>query len=246
MPFARSLVNARFGMCMATGSSSPLVACDGTVATGISYNSTSRLGTAAGIHRGTSSTVLNVTSAGALQWNSNVTPGTHPNATWKLRNAQIAAYGTLCLTRGAANAAVTVAACDAALASTQTWVLDARSTVHQYKISSVGDPTQCLVNSNGSLRTTSCSASPVPLVVLEHGNGRLKSGSQCMAVDGGKPKANAAVKFASCATTAPQQWLIRAQLENVGTAKCLRSTSTQMPAVDTCSDTLSWTWDLHP
>jgi hypothetical protein len=67
-----------------------------------------------------------------------------------------------------------------------------------------------------------------------------------MAVDGGKPKANAAVKFASCATTAPQQWLIRAQLENVGTAKCLRSTSTQMPAVDTCSDTLSWTWDLHP
>jgi hypothetical protein len=247
-PFSRSIVNARMGMCVPTLSPilGPVVSCNGTNSVAVGYNLTSILGTAAGIHRATSPINVLDVDGGALRWTDTRTPGTHPSATWRLVNARIVAYGSLCLTRGGASGPVTLTACNDNAASTQAWTFNARNRNHQYSISSAGLPTQCLVNSDGLLRTGSCTASPMPLLGLDHGNGRFKSGNLCMVVDGGKPKAGSGVRFAPCSTAAAQQWLIRAQLENTGTGRCLRTTSSQMLRVDTCSDTASWTWDIRP
>lgn len=247
-PFAKSIVNQRFGRCLGIGttSTSPLSDCSGGTTSTVGFNLTSMLGTVGGIHRGNATgTVLNVvTSDNTLQWNSVVSPSTHTSAQWKLKNARIMGLGGLCLTQNGLNGTAKMQACDPALASTQTWTFDNRSASHQYRVQSVGNTSLCLSNSSNVLKTVDCSTNPT--LTFDQGAGRLKSGSSCVAVDGGKPVAGSSVKLASCTTANDQQWMIHAQLENVATAKCLRVTGTQTVDLNTCEDTSARAWEIRP
>jgi hypothetical protein len=247
-PYAKSIVNQRFGRCFGPGTTStqPLTDCTGGASSSVGYNLTSLLGTMAGLHRGNqTNVVLNVvTNDNTLQWNSNVNPSNTPSAQWKLKNARIVGLGGMCLTQNGLNGTAKVQACDPALASTQTWTFDSRSASHQYRIQSVGNTSLCLSNSNNVLKTVDCSANPT--LTLDQGAGRFRSGNNCLVVDGGKPVVGSSVKLAACSTANDQQWMIHAQLENVATSQCLRVTGTQTVDLSTCEDTSTRAWELRP
>jgi hypothetical protein len=242
-PFTQTFVNARFGMCMSNGTA--LRKCDGSAGVQMRFNRLSLLGIAGGIERSTNGTYLQDTGT-RIQWNSNYSPESEASVSWVRRDAKLVGLGGLCLTRGAVNSAVKLQACSSALAGQQTWVLNNRSTVHQFRVTSTGDSTLCLGEVSGQLKTVLCSSSPH--LKFDVGNGRIKFGDNCMAVDGAKPVANSNVKFVACGSGNEQQWLVRSQLENASTGRCLKAASSTGGLTGASCSTVSDenTWEHRP
>ena len=242
-PFTQSFVNARFGMCMSTVTT--LRTCDDSNNAHVVFNRLSLLGTSGGIERRSDQGAYLRDTGSTIQWNSNFSPVSDNSVSWRLRNAKLIGLGGLCLTRGPVDSAVKLQACSATLDAKQTWNINGVSTVSQYRLESTGDTTLCLGDSSGNLKTVLCSS--YPTFQFDVGAGRIKSSGKCMAVNGAKPVANSTVKFVTCGTGNEQQWMIRSQLENVSTGRCLKAaSSTGSMTGATCSTTDEFTWEYRP
>lgn len=242
-PLTQTFVNARFGMCMST--STTLRKCDDTNASHLAFNRLSLLGIMGGIERRSTQGAYLQDTGTTIQWNSNVSPETATNVQWIFRQAKLVGLGNLCLTSGAVNSAVKLQPCTSALAAQQTFILNNRSRVLQFRVQNAADTTLCLAESSGQLKTVLCSTSP--WLQFDVGAGRLKYLDKCMAVDGAKPIANSNVKFSTCGSGNEQQWMIRSQLENVSSHRCLKGGSATGAVTGvSCSSTDETTWEYRP